>query len=436
MRDGGAGGVPGTRARKRREFAVEAADWRRAGGASATAVRAANRVGALTVCAAVLRAGTYHPGVTSDLAAWGALVYEAPLMRCDHLVRLLTPALVALAGLVGACGASQQGPALSYGESARRDYERALGAFQDNDCLTATPLFQHVRREYPYSRYAALAELRAADCELEQTHYSEAIRQYRSFIRARPTHPDLDYAEFRVAVAYFRQIPQDFFLSPPREERDQSPTRSALRIIERFVRMHEDSEHLEEARRMQRDVLALLARHELYVADFYLFRDRPRATISRIEGMLEEYQGSGLEPLALVLLGRTYLHMQETDEARVAFEDVVAHYPESGFATQARRFLERMDAGDTVDQGEPTPPDAQPDADTDPDTDADTGADADADADADTDATPDADADTAPADADTDTDSSVTDTETDPGAAPTRPTDPVDPAPEQAAPPS
>lgn len=297
--------------------------------------------------------------------------------------RPLTRLLAALA-VVGAtaCGASQQGPALSYGESARRDYERALGAFQDNDCLTATPLFQHVRREYPYSRYAALAELRGADCELDQQHFSEAIRQYRSFIRARPTHPDLDYAQFRVAVAYFRQIPQDFFLSPPREERDQAPTRSALRIIQRFLREYPESEHAGEARRMEGDTLALLARHELYVADFYLFRDRPAATISRIEGMLADYRGSGLEPLALVLLGRTYLHMGEPDRARVAFEDVVGHYPESGFATQAQRYLDRIDSGASVDEGEPPTPEpdaapdtqAEPDADSDADTaDADTG---------------------------------------------------------------
>jgi len=305
-------------------------------------------------------ASAIHPPIV-PFARANAFVYEArfmsPIGPAPFARALVSIALVGLA----ACGAAQQGPALSYGESARRDYERALGAYRDNDCLTATPLFQHVRREYPYSRYAALAELRAADCELEQQHYSEAIRQYRSFIRARPTHADLDYAHFRVAVAYFRQIPQDFFLSPPREERDQGPTRSALRVIERFVREYEDSEHVEEAQRMQRDVLALLARHELFVADFYLFRDRPRATISRIEGMLEDYQGSGLEPLALVLLGRTYLHMGEADQARVAFEDVVAHYGESGFAAQARNFLERMDRGTaTVDEGEPPTPDPEP----------------------------------------------------------------------------
>jgi outer membrane protein assembly factor BamD len=303
-------------------------------------------------------------------------------------------ALLGLAPLgLGACGGAQQGPALSYGESARRDYERALGAFRDNDCLTATPLFQHVRREYPYSRYAALAELRAADCELQQQHYSEAIRQFRSFIRARPTHPDLDYAQFQVAVAYFRQIPQDFFLSPPREERDQAPTRSALRVIQRFLREHADSEHADEARRMERDVLALLARHELYVADFYLFRDRPRATISRIEGMLAEYRGSGLEPMALVLLGRTYLHLRQPTDARIAFEDVVSHYPESGYATQARRYLERMDAGEMIDAGEPPPaeagggarppPEGGDEAGTDTDTESDTDSDTDADADPD-----------------------------------------------------
>ena len=125
------------------------------------------------------------------------------------------------------CGAAQSTATLTYGESARRDYERALRAFNDHDCLTAEPLFNNIVREYSYSRYAALAELRAADCEVQQAHYTEAIRRYRAFIRARPTHAEIDYANFQIASAYYRQIPQDFFLSPPREERDQAPTRGS-----------------------------------------------------------------------------------------------------------------------------------------------------------------------------------------------------------------
>lgn len=257
--------------------------------------------------------------------------------------------VLALPVLAGGCGAAQSTATLTYGESARRDYDRALRAFNDHDCLTAEPLFNNIVREYSYSRYAALAELRAADCELQQAHYTEAIRRYRAFIRARPTHAEIDYANFQIAGAYFRQVPQDFFLSPPREERDQAPTRSALRVLQRFLRDYPESEHVHDAEVMQTQILQLLARHELYVADFYLLRDRPRATIGRLERLLEDYEGSGLEPQALLLMGRTYLHMSEQAHARRAFEELSEAYPESGVAVQARAYLAMMGAAPGVD---------------------------------------------------------------------------------------
>lgn len=269
---------------------------------------------------------------------------------------MLPASLVAIALVIAGCGGAQQGAALSYGESARRDYERAQEAVDDNDCLTATPLLQNVRREYPYSRYAALAELRLADCELAQAHYTEAIRGYRAFIRQRPTHPEVDTANFQVAISYFRQIPSDFFLSPPPEERDQAATRSALRVVRRFLLEFPESEHVEEARRIEQQVLALLARHELYVANYYLQRDRPQATIGRLRTLLDQYEGSGVEPEALLLLGRTHLHAREPRQARIAFGEVIQRFPRSGFSVQACQFLRAMELPcdqPIVDEGEP-----------------------------------------------------------------------------------
>ena len=269
------------------------------------------------------------------LAALGALVYGAPPVQRAFFTLVVSGALAA------GCGGPQAGPT-SYGQRAREDYERAMQAFEANDCLTADPLFQNVRREYPYSRYAALAELRHADCELRQSHYTEAIRAYRSFVRARPTHEDVDTASFSIALAYFRQIPDDFFLSPPPEERDQAATRSALRIVRQFLEDYPDSEHVEEARRIEHRVLELLARHELYVGGWYLQRDNAQATINRLETLLASYEGSGVEPEAMLLLGRTYLHMLEQDEAQRTFSRILDRYPTSGFAEQARRYLVAM----------------------------------------------------------------------------------------------
>lgn len=251
-----------------------------------------------------------------------------------------------LAVLLAACGANQSSRrALSYGENARRSYRNAYRAFEDRDCLTADPLFRRIRREYPYSRYAALSELRIADCHVIQDQYTEAIRAYRSFIRHRRAHPEVPYASFKIAEAYFRQIPSDFFLSPPPWERDQSPTRNALRQLRRFILDHPDSEYIEEAREMVRDALTLLARHELYVAEFYLGRDHPRAAVGRLRHLLDVYEGSGIEPQALLLLGRVYLRMREVRDARRTFEELVERFPESGFAEQARGFLGRFEAG-------------------------------------------------------------------------------------------
>lgn len=268
-------------------------------------------------------------------------------------IATLTAVILAAGALAAGCGGAQ-GQALSYGESARRDYERAIDAFEANDCLTADPLFQNVRREYPYSRYAALAELRHADCELRQSRYTEAIRAYRSFVRARPTHEEVDTASFSVALAYFRQIPDDFFLSPPPEERDQAATRSALRVVRQFLEDYPDSDHVEEAQRVEHRVLELLARHELYVANWYLQRDLAPATIGRLETLLASYTGSGVEPEAMLLLGRTYLHILNQDEAQRTFSRILDRFPQSGFAEQARRYLSAMgrERVEPVDEGD------------------------------------------------------------------------------------
>ena len=99
----------------------------------------------------------------------------------------------------------------------------------------------------------------------------------------------------------------------------------------------------DEAREMVRSTLGMLARHELYVAEFYLGRDHPEAAVGRLRHLLDVYDGSGIEPEALLLLGRTFLHMREVSDARHTFEELIERFPESGYAEQAREFLSRFE---------------------------------------------------------------------------------------------
>ncbi len=250
-------------------------------------------------------------------------------------VTLLT--LAVLASLLAGCAGPQKTGI--YTEDARIAYERAMEAFEDEDCITAEPLFREIRSNYPYTRYAALSELREADCLAIQDKHLEAIEIYQRFARVRASHESVPYARFKAAESQYEQIPSEWFLSPPSHERDMRAARDALKDLRRYLLDFPYDENAERAAKMEKRTLELLAKHELYVADFYLRREHPEAAIKRLVGMLQTYEGSGLEPQAMLLMGRTQLMMKDRPSAHATFRELIARYPQSGSAVQAERFL-------------------------------------------------------------------------------------------------
>ncbi|MBO6934236.1 MAG: outer membrane protein assembly factor BamD [Deltaproteobacteria bacterium] len=256
------------------------------------------------------------------------------------LIHALLPVLLLSAcATSGGSGGSSSSSGLDYGESAQADYERALLAFRRDNCIEAEPAFRAVRRKYPYSRFAALAELRVADCKMKQDEWAEAITAYRQFVRFRPSHSQIPYARFRIAEAHFEQIPSEWLLSPPSHERDTQSTQEALRQLRRFILDFPENQRVAEAQGLIKKALKILAAHELYVARFYLRRDAYPAVVNRLRTMLTSYDGSGLEAEALLLLGETYLEMRDREQARRAFQELVDRYPEADEADDARDQL-------------------------------------------------------------------------------------------------
>ena len=257
-------------------------------------------------------------------------------------------AWIGLLALAMACGGGS-GPLsgsskrmLDPDDDARAGYEKALLDFRRGDCLSAEPLFREIRREFPYSRFAALAELRIGDCQFKNEAYPEAIQTYRQFVRIRPSHKEIPYARFRIAEAYYNQIPGGWFMTPPAAERDQSAARDALIQLRRFVVDYPDDQRVPDANKLMEKCMGLLAAHEFYVARFYLKRDAYRGVISRLKGLITSYPGSGVEPKALLLLGEVYLKNNEVEAARETLNEIVQRFPDSGEAKKARALLGRI----------------------------------------------------------------------------------------------
>jgi len=245
-------------------------------------------------------------------------------------------------GAAGCKSEAQPQSALDYTDNARKDYETALAAFEDKNWELANELLSEVKRKYAYSRYARLAELRMADANFQQEKFAEAISGYKEFVHDHPNDPEVSYARYRVAKGEYESVSQSVML-PPLEERDLASVNDALTTLKSYIADYPGSEHSEEMHYMLDVVLGLLARHELYVARYYLNTGRFEAATVRCEYALKTFQSSGLEPEGLVLLGEIYMKQKRRKDARDVFTRLLSEYPESAFVVPAKKFLAQLD---------------------------------------------------------------------------------------------
>lgn len=258
-------------------------------------------------------------------------------------------AALALLSVMPACAGSQAPrAAVHYEDEAHEAYERAMQRFRDEEWPEALEAFRAVHHDYSTSRWGSLAELRTADVQFHQEQYTEALAAYRAWLRYHASSRESVHAHFMIAKCYVAQMPDDWFLVPPSFERDLSSVHDAEGALSRFIRDYPEATELAEARRLLRDVRLVLARHELYVADFYVNRERYPAAINRLLGVIGHYEGTGLEAQSLLQLGELYLRTDQQPQARGAFMSLVESHGDEPQVEAARRYLARLGNGPSV----------------------------------------------------------------------------------------
>jgi outer membrane protein assembly factor BamD len=238
------------------------------------------------------------------------------------------------------CGGAQDGDTLDeYSQNAERQFQKAMDDFDDEDCGAADPLFDEVKKQFPYSRFAALSELRLADCQFIQDNYVNAAIMYRQFVKTHPTHEDAHYASYRRGLCYYEMIPLDWIVTPPPHERDQTATRDARSAFSIFLNAYPDSPWQDQAVKMINIVEDELVRHEIYVAKFYLRRDDRRAAVVRLEGIQSHFPTSALVPDAMFLQAITFLELNEIENAENTFNSIITHFPNHYQSPRAKDYL-------------------------------------------------------------------------------------------------
>jgi outer membrane protein assembly factor BamD len=277
-------------------------------------------------------------------------------------VAAMTALAVALAiplavPLVSGCGGKSGTGAVDYSVSAPKNYDRGMAELAEKDWTAAAKYFSFIKSRFPYSRYAVLAELRLADAEFGAEQHLNAIDDYRAFATLHPTHEMVvnGYTSLRVAEAYVAQLPGDIWILPPSYERDQSATEEAEAELRRFLDKYPDSPYRKRGEELLQKVGRRLGDHEWYVARYYWDRGKPMGTVLRLRRLVERYPNTGHDVEALWLLGRAYVKVGMPDRARQTWNDLVARFPQSKRAGDAKTALARLPVGGAAAGGPPLP---------------------------------------------------------------------------------
>jgi outer membrane protein assembly factor BamD len=226
--------------------------------------------------------------------------------------------------------------------TAEENYQAGVELLKDESWPEAVKFFEYVRTKFPFTRYAALADLRIADAKYGERLYNEAADAYAQFVQLHPTHEDVAYAEFRIGESYFREAPSDFALFPPAHEKDQRQVKKAADALRKFVQSHPDSKHLPEGKKLLAEADARLAAHEWYVGEYYFKRRRWAGAAGRYETLVEKYPGSKYEVDALLKLARSYTSLEEKHRARTALQKLIVKHPQDPRRPEAERLLESL----------------------------------------------------------------------------------------------
>lgn len=198
--------------------------------------------------------------------------------------------LILCFALVSACSTvrTAQTPD-SYLDTVRLTYEAGEKALKNENYEDAIRSFEEVRTKYPYSKYAALSDLKLADTYFAQEKWLEAADAYDFYVRFHPRHEQNAYAWFQIAKSYFHAIPSDFFLFPKSYMKDQTATREALEAVNRYLAEYPGDKNSEEAEKMRIHLRSQLAQRDLHVAEYYAKRNKIKGAQARFEHLAKQY---------------------------------------------------------------------------------------------------------------------------------------------------
>ena len=161
---------------------------------------------------------------------------------------------------------------------------------------------------YPQSIWAPRASLMSAYSYYYFDSYVDAIQEIDRYLKKYPNHKNKDYAFYLKSVSYYNQISS--------EKKDLGPIVEAKKNFEYIINNYPKSEFALDAEYKLELINEILASKEMYIARYYMKKEKWIPSINRFKKVVKDYDKSIYVEEALFRLVEIHYRIGLEDEAK------------------------------------------------------------------------------------------------------------------------
>ena len=161
-------------------------------------------------------------------------------------------------------------------------YKEGLKELNRGDIFFAAKKFNEVELLYPQSIWAPRSNLMAAYAYYTQLYYQDAILELERFLEKYQNHPNRDYAYYFIAICHYNQIVD--------EKKDLGEIIKSKQYFQLIVKNYPNTDFAEDAQFKLELIEEVLASKELYLANYYLEREKWIPAMNRYKKIVKDYQ--------------------------------------------------------------------------------------------------------------------------------------------------
>lgn len=214
-------------------------------------------------------------------------------------------------------------------------YEEGLKLLNSGDSLFAASKFNEVEILYPQSIWAPKSALMAGYSYYIQDYYGDAIAEMDRFIKVYPTHKNIDYAHYILALCYYEQIVD--------EKKDLKSISEAKKAFENIILKFPQTDYAEDAKFKLELISEILASKEMYIARYYVEKKKWIPAINRFKTVVDQYQTTVFIEEALFRLVEINYLLGLKDEAEKYAKLLGYNYQSSEWYDKSYRIFNKLE---------------------------------------------------------------------------------------------